>query len=319
MTVLISHVAYATTDIDQVSYPKVKLTNDIIDVSIFLPDAENGYYRGTRFDWSGIIENVTYNGHTFYAPLHETHNPTAHDSVSGPAEEFGMYHPMGFDDAKQGETFVKVGVGILEKNADKDYQFYGNYKLVEAGDWQIKTTGSTAEFSQQLSTENGWGYHYTKRIELAENKAEYSISHQLKNTGKKRIELDNYSHNFTIIDNTPYGPDYTVSFPFSAENPTLVNDLAWYKGHNISVNEPLNKNALWHIVNPDPSNADMNAATVTNNITGAGISFKGDSPTTHFIFWAVERAACPEPFISIDLAPNEQKVWQTTYRFTAHN
>ena len=67
-------------------YPKVELDNDFIQVSIYLPDAAHGFYRGTRFDWSGIIERVEYADHRFYAPLNVEHNPTGHDSVSGPAE-----------------------------------------------------------------------------------------------------------------------------------------------------------------------------------------------------------------------------------------
>ena len=39
-------------------YPKIQLENGEIQVSIYLPDPVRGYYRGTRFDWSGIIEHV---------------------------------------------------------------------------------------------------------------------------------------------------------------------------------------------------------------------------------------------------------------------
>lgn len=299
------------------NYPKVVLDNDIITMSIFLPDANEGYYRGTRFDWSGIIENVSYQGHTFYAPLHAKHNPNQHDSISGPAEEFGMYHPMGYDTAKPGETFVKLGVGLLEKNSVDDYQFNGTYKLVKAGDWQIKTTASNIEFSQQLTTENGWGYHYIKRISLVPNKAEFNVYHQLKNIGSKAIELDNYSHNFTIIDGTPYGPDYSVVLPFKTQEPTLINELALFKDNQISLAQPLKDKALWHVVLKDGGDATNNAAKITNNKTKAAIAFQGSADISHFIFWAVERAACPEPFIKIDLLANEQTSWQTTYTLSA--
>ncbi len=30
-----------------------------------LPDAENGMYRATRFDWSGVIGSVKYKGHEY--------------------------------------------------------------------------------------------------------------------------------------------------------------------------------------------------------------------------------------------------------------
>jgi hypothetical protein len=34
------------------------------------------------------------------------------------------------------------------------------------------------------------------------------------------------------------------------------------------------------------------------------------------VFWAVERAACPEPFIQLRLEPGQQRDWATRYRFT---
>ena len=94
-------------------FPRLELENGILKVSLYLPDVEHGYYRGTRFDWSGIIERVDYAGHRFYAPLHASHDPLRHDSVSGPADEFGMFRPMGFAEAGEGESFVKIGVGLL--------------------------------------------------------------------------------------------------------------------------------------------------------------------------------------------------------------
>jgi len=46
-------------------YPKIKLDNGKIQVSIYLPDVNHGYYRGTRFDWSGIIDRIDHAGHHF--------------------------------------------------------------------------------------------------------------------------------------------------------------------------------------------------------------------------------------------------------------
>lgn len=299
------------------TYPKVMLDNEVMQVSIYLPDAENGYYRGARFDWSGIIEKVYYKNHTFYAPLHEKHNPTGHEFVSGPAEEFGMYAPIGYSDAKPGENFIKIGVGILQKSNDDDYQFYGDYKIVQPGDWQIESGKTWIEFRQTIHTDNGWGYRYSKRISLASNKAEMNISHQLTNIGSKPIVSDNYNHNFTIIDDMPYGPEYNVTFPFTSPEPTIINKLASFQGNSIKVNEPLQDKSLWHVVLKNGGDSSYNAATITNNRTNASVSFKGSEPVTHFIFWAVERAACPEPFITIVLKPNKQKNWQSNYTFSA--
>ena len=53
-------------------YPEVELKNDNLKVSIYLPDAWNGYYRAVRFDWAGIIKQVEYKGHTYFGELKGT-------------------------------------------------------------------------------------------------------------------------------------------------------------------------------------------------------------------------------------------------------
>lgn len=34
------------------SYPQAELSNGVLRAKIYLPDAEKGFYRGTRFDWA---------------------------------------------------------------------------------------------------------------------------------------------------------------------------------------------------------------------------------------------------------------------------
>ena len=58
--------------------------------------------------------------------------------------------------------------------------------------------------------------------------------------------------------------------------------------------------------------------TVLNKKTGAGVTIKGDKPLVHVNFWTMKTTVCPEPFVSVDLAPNEQKDWNITYSFFAN-
>lgn len=296
-------------------YPELMLENKEFKVNLYLPDAEQGYYRGSRFDWSGIIKQVKYAGHRFYGPLHETHDPYGHDFVSGPAEEFAMYNPMGFSEAKAGESFVKIGVGLLRKGQSEEYLFHQTYELIRAGEWQIEHGASWVTFTQNFVGERGWAYRYVKSIKLVPGHAAFIIEHQLENTGEKTIDIDNYNHNFTIIDDVPYGVDYSVEFPFISETPKPINNLAWFRDNRIDVEQPLLKKSLWIPVFQGGASADYNAATIRNNKTGAAVKFKGDSPISHMIFWAVERAACPEPFISIKLASGQDKKWSSHYSF----
>src|SRR5947209_4185208 len=115
--------------------PEAVISNPQIRVKIYLPDVENGFYQGARFDWSGMIGSVDFAGHRFYGPWFAKVDSTVRDvsykdsdilvspatGAVGPAEEFQM--PQGFSTAKPGETFVKIGVGTLEKNEDNQYAF----------------------------------------------------------------------------------------------------------------------------------------------------------------------------------------------------
>lgn len=298
-------------------YPKIMLQNSELQVSIYLPDADHGYYRGTRFDWSGIIERIEYRGHRFYAPLHAAHDPLGQDSVSGPAEEFAMFHPMGYDEAKPGESFVKIGVGLLERKDDSKYEFYGDYRLIRAGEWQIDTEAGQVDFRQSFQGERGWAYDYEKTIRLVPGAPEMVIEHRLKNNSRKAFSIVNYNHNFTMIDDTPYGPDYEVEFPFSTDEPISINNLAWFRGNAIEVDEALQQESLWIPVFQGEDPGYYNAALVRNRLSGAAVEFIGDASIERMVFWAVERAACPEPFIRLKLAPGESTQWSTRYRYSA--
>jgi hypothetical protein len=45
--------------------PQAEITNGELRAKVYLPDACRGFYRGTRFDWSGIVSSLEYKGHNF--------------------------------------------------------------------------------------------------------------------------------------------------------------------------------------------------------------------------------------------------------------
>lgn len=296
-------------------FPRARLDNGVLAVSVYLPDVETGYYRGTRFDWAGIIESAEYARHRFFAPLHPEHDPLRHDSVSGPADEFAMFEPMGYAEAAAGESFVKIGVGLLARDSDEPYRFDGDYRILHPGEWRVETGRDHVVFSQELIGERGWAYRYQKRIMLEAGKPQLVIGYRLENIGRKAIDIDHYNHNFTLIDDTPYGPDYSVELPFSTDEAKSINDLAWFRGNRIEAGQPLEDRSLWIELYNGEARGDYNAALVRNNLTGAAVEFSGSAAVERFVFWAVGRAACPEPFSRIRLRPGQGSSWSSRYRF----
>lgn len=90
-------------------FPSAKITNGLITAQLHLPDADKGYYRGTRFDWSGVMPSLEYKGHQYFGLWNPApYDPKLHDAITGPVEEFTA---VGMEEAPIGGEFVKVGIG----------------------------------------------------------------------------------------------------------------------------------------------------------------------------------------------------------------
>lgn len=66
-----------------------------------------------------------------------------------------MFEPMGFDEAGSGDSFVKIGVGLLRKGGDNEYRFNGDYEIIRVGEWDIEHGPNRADFSQDFVGERG--------------------------------------------------------------------------------------------------------------------------------------------------------------------
>ena len=68
----------------------LKLKNAGIQMELCIPDRELGYYRGTRFDWSGIFHSVQADGANYVEEWFDDYDPLRHDCVCGPVDEFAQ-------------------------------------------------------------------------------------------------------------------------------------------------------------------------------------------------------------------------------------
>ncbi|MBI3920732.1 MAG: hypothetical protein HY318_04875 [Armatimonadetes bacterium] len=303
------------------SYPTAKLTNGLIEATVLLPDAAKGYYRGPRFDWSGLVSQVTYRDHTFFQEWKTPHNPEGNDDAIGPVEEFGMGvfgmpTPLGYEEAKPGETFIKIGVGLLEKVEEPCYRFGYNYRIIKPGQWKIRRGKSWVEFAQELKDDSGWGYRYQKRIGLVKNRPVMVIAHKLTNTGSTPIAATHYCHNFFAIDGDPVGPAYRLTFPFPVTARNNVSRWAETQGNAVVFHDAFKENeALFTVLEGSRKETQHNAVAIENTKTGAGVRISGDQPLLQFHLFAVSSAICPEPFIEIKLKPGESLRWKAAYEF----
>jgi hypothetical protein len=297
-------------------YPSVDLSNGLIKMKLFLPDPEKGYYRGTRFDWSGVMPKLEYKGHNYFDEWKTTHDPGIHDDIVGPVEEFrSKGSALGYDDAKPGETFVKIGIGLLEKIEEPRYRFAHSYKILDTGTWKVENGDDWIIFQHDFSDESGWGYLYTKRIGLSKDEPSFIIEHSLKNIGSKHIETHQYNHNFFVIDGTPIGKAYVLRFPFEVKATRDLRGIMEARGNELIFVQDLEEGSLFTELEGFGDSADDHEIVIENTKTGAGVKITGDRPISLFNFWTIKTTVCPEPYIELNIAPGEEEEWETEYLF----
>jgi hypothetical protein len=295
-------------------FPEAMIANGAIRAKLYLPDPDRGYYRGTRFDWSGVIASLEYKGHNYFGPWFDGHDAKLHDSITGPVEEFRG--SPGYEEAKPRDTFIRIGVGAVQKPDEPEYRQFGTYSVVNSGTWVSRPQKDRVEFMQELRDESGYAYRYEKTVRLSGGRPEMAIEHRLRNTGSKLIETDVYDHNFFVIDGQPTGPDFTVTFPFAPRATGDLKDIAKVSGKELGFARELQPGESVYTELEGFQPADY-GFRVENRKTGASVEVTGDQPLSRLIFWCQRRTLCPEPYIHLRIEPGREARWKIAYRFSA--
>ncbi len=298
------------------NFPQANISNGIIKARLYLPDDQKGYYQGVRFDRSGCIASLEYSGHSYFGQWFPKYDPKIHDAIMGPVEEFSSIE---FPQKKPGETFLKIGVGMLVKPDNKVYTIRRLYENVNPGKWTVKKHKDHVLFIHELN-DNEYSYHYEKDVILPDGKPELILSHTLRNTGNKTIEATVYDHNFYMIDKQPVGPGIEIVFPYdvSGEGKGIGSDkFAEIKGKKITFLKNLSLDDTVYcsdIKGYGPDVRDYNIR-IENRIKGAGVRITCDQPLVRLPFWSCSTTACPEPYIKIKVEPAQEMRWVIKYEF----
>ena len=310
--------------------PFITLRNERITMTVTPPDLKRGFFRGTRFDQAGVVTSLKLNGKEFYGPWFSRTAPEVLDytytedglvagpdsAATGPVEEFAA---IGFDDAKPGGTFHKIGVGVLRRPDDKAYDKYWHYEIADWGKRTTRHTRSSITFTQRIAdpaSGYGYGYDYEKTLRLVPGTTQLVIEHVLKNTGTRPISSNVYDHNFLRL--TPGNDGIKVTFPFqlAAATPPAA-DMIRIEGNTMTYLRPMAyKERISFIVTGFGASALDYDISISDRI-GAGVRMVGDQPMTRINIYSIDTTQSVEPYIAIELAPGAEKRWTYTYTFTA--
>ncbi len=316
----------------QIAFPTANISNGLIKAKLYLPDVEKGFYRSTRFDWSGVIGSLEYGGHQFYGPWYNKSDPPVWDfeyrggdivtgaqsTMTGPAAEFPS--PQGYKEAKPGDTFMKIGVGVLRKIDEEAYRPYTNFEIVDPGKWTSRTQADGVEFAQEVNDPvSGYGYQYQKTIRLSEGKPEMVITHSLTNTGSRPIEASQYNHNFLVLDGAAPGPDFLITLPFQIETPQPPDPaIAEIQGNKIAFLKTLeNQERVFCLIQGYSDQVSDYDVKIENIRTGASVRVTADRPLARMALWSIRSNISLEPFVDVSTKPGDTTSWTLKYHYDA--
>ncbi|UBM59349.1 hypothetical protein LAG90_01590 [Marinilongibacter aquaticus] len=297
------------------NYPQASISNGVLNGKVYLPESETGYYQGTRFDWAGVVSSLTYKGHEFFGQWNASTQKGLHDAIMGPVEEF---MELGYDEAEVGETFLRIGVGALEKPDEKAQSRFKTYEIKDQGKRKVKVKGDGVRFSQKIKIPQGYGYLYKKELKLLKDQPVLVLSHSLKNTGDKVIETSVYNHNFFVIDGEHTNENIKTTFAYDpkAEGKGF-GSLAEFEGRALIYKRELRRgeNVFSENIEGFGDTADDYRLKIENLKSGAEVTITCDKPIEKMVFWSCQTTSCPEPYVKLSIAPGETIKWNIQYEF----
>ena len=256
----------------EASFSNITLHSPNGDLSavIFLPKGlkpgETTYYLASQFDHSSMIGNIrrtTRNQHSGKETtqlLYGTeqwrvpHDPYWPESGVGLAAEFGVGDDgafcnyrcgwyqvdevtngvLGYEEAKNGDSFLKIGVGELIKgscplcDSSEDYKFNSPYQFKRRPDWQLEISPSTPNFMALSHEATLYQHGYRLRKEITLNDDVILVKTILTNIGRVPFATAWYSHHFYTCDNHPVGRGVGVDLDLAATGGAYDEPGTWF-------------------------------------------------------------------------------------------
>ena len=313
--IIIVCVCFSACMASSTDMPYAEISNGLVKAKLYLPDMERGYYQATRFDWSGVISELEFEGHQYFGQWFPKYDPKIHDAILGPVDSFSE---IGYAQADVGGEFLRIGVGGLLKEDDSRMDAFKLYPISNPGKWTVKKSANQVVFTHEIKDVAGYSYHYTKTVRLTKDKPELVLEHTLKNTGKQAISTNVYNHNFFVIDQEPTGPNIIVRFPFEVSGTWGRGDsLVVIEGQTIRYTRAFkpNETVFMGNVQGHTQSVEDYDFRIENLKTGAGVRITCDRPISKIVYWASATTSCPEPYIDINVAAGEEFKWKNTYQF----
>jgi hypothetical protein len=297
--------------------PQTLLKNSTLTLRVMHPDPKKGFYRGYRFEWSGIISEAFSDKHHFIGLPPDPASGQPNLSL-GTASEFKP--PLKIPSTKSGEPDreIRIGIGSFTDIPSPDPGGKPGHRLDQAAPWKMSSSGKSLTYTQDFQDPSGYAYRYQKTITLDDTRPLALITYSLENKGSRTIETEHYCHNWLCLDGAGTGASYGMSFPYPLEPNVLrftQRHAARLDGRKLVFDPALPSKSIFWMMFKDIEGASNNQWELSNVQTGSSVHFTADWTPFYLNIYGSLKAFCPETFVKLSLAPGQSRTWTTRYLF----
>lgn len=261
------------------------------------------YYKGTRFDWTGIFRSIEKGGLSYADQWFDTEDPLRHDNVCGPSEEFS---PVWIDSTH----CVKVGVGILEVPEGVDaYDRFKLYKIVIPGIFDI--TASEQELRCRHLLE---GYYEYEKVVTIIDGSHFRIAHSMRWLESQGAEMTCYNHNFFTMGCREVGPDRRLVFDGPVMGQWREDSVSGCKdGSSLCFARLMQPGEKCFIGNLTVGGCESEPYHFVIEERSCSVDVHCDKPMLPSVFWSNHRVSCVEPYVDVELISRRESRWNIDY------
>ncbi len=266
-----------------------------------------------RFDHLGYVHQI-WEKNSKISYLSEEPRPFPEENKGiGICEEFCASRPIGFDEAQEGDWFIKPGCGILKKKGGK-YSFENVYEFKPL-EIQEKITEEEICFQTVQEELRGYGYVYEKKFFMAGESL--CIQHKMENTGTRVLDWQSYAHNFFL----PGAEDCRgfrlhSSYGKTGDWELLSGDDILKKNGEFLEVAAVPQKAPLYILRTEAHGKGGYQYMLMNPEKKRFVTEEGDFVPEKFKVWISRNCFCPEIFLQAKIEPGETFSWERRYSFS---
>lgn len=365
------------------AYPNVTLTSGELAVSVYLPKSlanlassavpgDQVFYESTRFEHGSMIGSIRRKGksgashHELYGAnlWRAPHDPHSPEGGVGLASEFGVGDDgdfcqyrcgwngvndvtngvLGYQQARNGESFLKIGVGELIKGScascdiTEGYKFNSPYQFASEPLWSMNQPSVDKLVLEHEAHLKKYGYRIQKDISLEDDTL--YVTTTLTNLGTEPFSTAWYSHHFFSCDGRSIGPGYELTMDLK-ENPRSMYEEPGLGGWSTQLRDYAEVTAeeddtiTVDMVRAIPPGTRIKAEFLKDKRTTGAFALKGCGtyieedmpevlgtpndpvPMYGFNLYMEAGTLSPEPQLLIQLAPSHSKTWTQRLVFSS--